>query len=75
MKCFKHLGAKEKAKTFEQQVVELKIRAFTLNQFTALSTPQTGRWHITTLGIEQALSSVDLCNKTGFKLINRKFIY
>ena len=41
MNCFKRLGEKVMARTFERQVVELNIRASILNQFTALGTPQT----------------------------------
>ena len=41
MNCFKRLGEKVMARTFERQVAELNIRASILNQFTALGTPQT----------------------------------
>jgi uncharacterized membrane protein YedE/YeeE len=41
MNCFKLLGEKVMASTFERQVTELHIRASILNQFTALGTPQT----------------------------------
>ena len=41
MNCFKRLGEKVMARTFERQVAELHIRASILNQFTALGTPQT----------------------------------
>jgi hypothetical protein len=41
MNCFKRLGEKVMARTFERQVTELHIRASILNQFTALGTPQT----------------------------------
>ncbi len=41
MNCFKRLGEKVMARTFERQVVELNIRASILNQFTELGTPQT----------------------------------
>lgn len=40
MNCFKRLGKKVMARTFERQVVELNIRASILNQFTALGTHQ-----------------------------------
>jgi hypothetical protein len=41
MNCFKRLGEKVMARTFERQVAELNIRASILNQFTALGTPHT----------------------------------
>ena len=41
MNCFKRLGEKVMARTFERQVVELNIRASILNRFTELGTPQT----------------------------------
>ena len=41
MNCFKRLGEKVMARTFERQVAELNIRASILNQFTELGTPKT----------------------------------
>ena len=41
MSCFKRLGEKVMARTFERQVSELNIRASILNRFTELGTPQT----------------------------------
>ncbi len=41
MNCFKRLGEKVMARSFERQVAELNIRVSILNQFTALGTPQT----------------------------------
>ena len=41
MNCFKRLGEKVMARTFERQVVELNIRASILNQFIELGTPKT----------------------------------
>ncbi len=41
MNCFKRLGEKVMARTFERQVTELNIRAPILNQFTELRAPQT----------------------------------
>ena len=41
MHCFKRLGKKVMARTFERQVAELNIRASILNRFTELGTPQT----------------------------------
>ena len=41
MNCFKRLGEKVMARTFERQVAELNIRASILNRFTELGTPQT----------------------------------
>ena len=43
MRCFKLLGERVKARTFERQVAELQIRAALLNRFTQLGTPQTVR--------------------------------
>ncbi len=41
MNCFKRLGEKVVARTFERQVVELNIRASILNRFTELGSPKT----------------------------------
>lgn len=41
MGCFKRLGEKVTARTFERQVVELNIRAAILNRFTDLGRPNT----------------------------------
>ncbi len=41
MNCFKRLGEKLMARTFERQVAELNVRASILNRFTELGTPQT----------------------------------
>ena len=41
MNCFKRLGEKVMARTFERQVADLNIRASILNRFTELGTPQT----------------------------------
>ena len=41
MNCFKRLGEKVMARTFERQVVELNTRASILKRFTELSAPQT----------------------------------
>lgn len=41
MNCFKRLGEKVMARTFERQVAELNIRASILNRFTELGTPET----------------------------------
>ena len=41
MNCFKGLGEKVMARTFERQVAELNVRASILNRFTELGTPQT----------------------------------
>ena len=40
MNCFKRLGEKVMAGTFERQVTELSIRVSILNKFTELGTPQ-----------------------------------
>ena len=41
MHCFKRLGERVMARTFERQVVELHIRAALLNRFTQLGRPVT----------------------------------
>ena len=41
MNCFKRLGDRVMARTFERQVTELNVRASILNRFTELGTPQT----------------------------------
>ena len=41
MNCFKRLGEKVMARTFERQVVELNVRASILNRLTGLGAPQT----------------------------------
>ncbi|WP_028456099.1 IS5 family transposase [Chitinilyticum litopenaei] len=43
MRCFKLLGERVKARTFERQVAELQVRAALLNRFTQLGTPVTVR--------------------------------
>ena len=41
MHCFKRLGERVAARTFERQVVELHVRAALLNRFSQLGRPQT----------------------------------
>ena len=41
MHCFKRLGERVMARTFERQVVELQVRVALLNRFTQLGTPVT----------------------------------
>ncbi|GLR11221.1 hypothetical protein GCM10007907_00110 [Chitinimonas prasina] len=41
MRCFKLLGERVKARTFEDQLAELQVRAALLNHFTQLGKPQT----------------------------------
>jgi hypothetical protein len=41
MHCFKRLGERVMAKTFDRQVAELQVRAALLNRFTALGSPKT----------------------------------
>lgn len=43
MHCFKLLGHRVAARTFDRQITELKIRAAILNQFSAIGTPTTIR--------------------------------
>ena len=41
MHCFKSLGERVMARTFERQVVELHVRVALLNRFTQLESPTT----------------------------------
>ena len=41
MHCFKRLGERVMAKTFERQVTELQVRVALLNRFTQLGRPVT----------------------------------
>lgn len=41
MYCFKRLGERVMARTFERQVVELHVRVAVLNRFTQLGRPKT----------------------------------
>ena len=41
MHCFKRLGQRVMARTFERQVVELHVRVALLNRFTQLGRPST----------------------------------
>jgi hypothetical protein len=41
MHCFKRLGERVVARTFERQVVELHVRVAILNRFTHMGRPQT----------------------------------
>ena len=41
MHCFKRLGERVMARTFERQVVELHIRVALLNRFSQLGRPET----------------------------------
>jgi hypothetical protein len=41
MHCFKRLGERVKARTFERQVTELHVRVALLNRFTQLGRPMT----------------------------------
>jgi len=41
MRCFKRLGERVMARTFERQVVELHVRVALLNRFTQLGCPVT----------------------------------
>jgi hypothetical protein len=41
MHCFKRLGERVMARTFEGQVTELQVRVALLNRFTQLGTPET----------------------------------
>ena len=41
MRCFKLLGERVMARTFERQVVELHVRVILLNRFTQIGRPTT----------------------------------
>ncbi|MCP1634877.1 hypothetical protein J2T32_003378 [Kerstersia gyiorum] len=41
MHCFKRLGERVAARTFERQVVELHVRVALLNRFSQIGRPQT----------------------------------
>ena len=43
MHCFKLLGQRVAARTFERQIAELKVRAAILNRFSQIGTPNTVR--------------------------------
>ena len=40
MHCFKHLGERVTARTFDRQVAELLVRVALLNRFSEISHPQ-----------------------------------
>jgi len=44
MHCFKRLGERVIARTFELQVVELQVRVALLNRFTQIGCPQRCLW-------------------------------
>ena len=41
MHCFKRLGERVSARTFDRQVVELHVRVALLNRFSQIGQPQT----------------------------------
>jgi len=43
MHCFKLLGQRLCARTFDRQIIELKVRAAILNRFSQIGTPNTVR--------------------------------
>jgi chromosome condensin MukBEF MukE localization factor len=43
MPCFKLLGNRVAARTFDRQITELKVRAAILNRFSRMGTPVTVR--------------------------------
>ena len=43
MHCFKLLGQRLCARTFDRQITELKVRAAILNRFSQIGTPNTIR--------------------------------
>ena len=43
MHCFKLLGPRVAARTFDRQITELKVRAAILNRFSQIGTPNTVR--------------------------------
>ncbi len=63
VKACERLGEKVISRTFERQVAELNIRAFILNRFTELGTPQTVVVALLRLGFRIARPQAGLCNK------------
>ncbi len=43
MHCFKLLGQRLAARTFDRQITKLKVRAAILNRFSQIGTPNTMR--------------------------------
>jgi hypothetical protein len=43
MHCFKLLGSRVAARTFERQITQLKVRAAILNRFSQIGNPNTIR--------------------------------
>jgi hypothetical protein len=66
MHCFKRLGERVMARTFERQVVELHVRVARLNRFTQLGRPTTvpvAAMASLRLGLGSSRAAFDLCNK------------
>jgi len=63
MRCFKLLGERVMARTFERQVVELQVRSAVLNRFTHLGTPGDAGCGLTPSGVRGNSASAELCNK------------
>ncbi len=73
MHCFKRLGERVVARTFERHVVELPIQVALLNRFTQLGRPQTVPVEAVAwvrLGLGSCRAKFDLCNKTEWRLIH-----
>ncbi len=68
MHCFKRLGERVMAHTFERQVVELHVRVALLNRFTQLGCPTTvpvAAMAWLRLGLGPSRFAFDLCNKAS----------
>jgi len=65
MNCFKRLGEKVMARTFERQVAELNVRASILNRFTEPGYAPDDDRGITTSGAGGGSVSKELCNKAN----------
>ena len=66
MHCFKRLGERVMAHTFERQVVKLHVRVARLNRFTQLGRPTTvpvAAMASLRLGLGSSRAAFDLCNK------------
>jgi hypothetical protein len=68
MHCFKRLGERVMARTFERQVVELHVRVALLNRFTQLGRPTTvpvAAMAQLRLRLGPSRAAFDLCNKAN----------
>lgn len=66
MHCFKRLGERVMARTFERQVVELHVRVALLNRFSQLGRPDSVAVAVVAwvrLGLGSCRAQFGLCNK------------